>query len=174
MTESNETGGKRPAEDLPSAPPIEDESTPAGPVPRQVEASFWLWIASAVVFVAGYALVFFLRGSVIDDAIKKNTNPSVTAEQIRSGTTTAFTILLVGSIVFAALYILFAWKARQGARSARTWLTVLMALTLIVQLLLGLGSIVTLLATLIGLVALVLLYLPKVAPFFPKVSRRRP
>ncbi|HVW43025.1 MAG TPA: hypothetical protein VHC18_16920 [Amycolatopsis sp.] len=172
MTESNETDDERRAQGLPPAPSIEGEITTPVETPRPVQVSFWLWVVSAVVFVVGYALVFFLRGSIIDQAIKNNTNKAVTADQIRSGTTIVFAIVLVGAVCFAAMYVLFAWKARQGTRSARTVLTVLMAIALIVQLFLGLGSIPTLLGTLIGLVALVLMYLPKVAPFFPKVSRR--
>ena len=140
--------------------------------PKQVEVSFWLWIASGVVFIIGYAIIFFARGRIIDTLIKNNTNKAVSVDQIRSGTTVLLVVLLVGAVSFAALFALFAWKARQGTRSARTVLTVLMAITLAFQLLLQFASAITLVATLIGLIALVLMYLPKVTPYFPKVSRR--
>ena len=150
-----------------------NEPAPVDP-PKPVQASFWLWVTSGVVFIVGYAIIFVARGRIIDNLIKSNTNKSVTADQIRSGTTVLLAVLLVGAVSFAALYVLFAYKARQGTRSARTVLTVLMAITLVFQVLLQFASVITLVATLIGLVALVLMYLPKVTPYFPKVGRRQP
>ncbi|NKQ58389.1 hypothetical protein HFP15_36610 [Amycolatopsis sp. K13G38] len=170
MTEPNETDDERRAQGLPPAPSIEGEQTPVKP-PKPVEVSFWLWVVSGVVFVIGYAIMFFAKNVLIDQLVSNNTNKNVTADQIRSGTTVLLAVLLVGAVSFAALYTLFAWKARQGTRSARTVLTVLMVITLLFQLLLQFASIVTLTATLIGLVALLLMYLPKVGPYFPKVTR---
>lgn len=148
-----------------------EEPAPIDP-PKPVQVSFWLWIASGIVFIIGYAIIFFARDRIIDQLIKANTNGAVNADQIRSGTTVLLAVLLVGAVSFAALYVLFAYKARQGTRSARTVLTVLMAITLVFQLVMQFASLVTLLATLIGLAALVLMYLPKVVPYFPKVGRR--
>ena len=170
MTEPNETDDQRRAQGLPPAPRLEgEETTPVNP-PKPVEVSFWLWVASGVVFIVGYAIIFFARGRIIDELVKNTTNKAISADQIRSGTTVLLAVLLVGAVCFAALFALFAWKARQGTRSARTVLTVLMAITLIFQLLLQFASMVTLLATLVGLIALVLMYLPKVTPYFPKAS----
>ncbi|GAB3009141.1 hypothetical protein LWP59_02145 [Amycolatopsis acidiphila] len=168
-----ESDDERRAKGLPPAPLLPGEEPEQVDPPGPVQVSFWLWIASGIVFVVGYAIIFFARDRIIDQLIQANTNGAVKADQIRSGTTVLLAVLLVGAVSFAALYVLFAYKARQGTRSARTVLTVLMVITLVFQLILQFASFVTLLATLIGLVALVLMYLPKVAPYFPKVGRRK-
>ncbi|WP_431878506.1 hypothetical protein [Amycolatopsis sacchari] len=171
MTESDD---ERRAKGLPPAPLLPgDEPAPVDP-PKPVKASFWLWVSSAVVFVIGYAVIFFARGRFMDDIVKANRNPAVSAEQIRSGTTVLLAVLLVGAISFAVLYTLFAYKARQGTRSARTVLTVLMAVTVVFQLVQPFANVITLLATLLGLIALLLMYLPQSNPYFPKVNRRAP
>jgi hypothetical protein len=174
VTAPDESDNERPTEGLPPAPGLPDETTvQAGPPPTSVRISFWLWIASGVVFVVGYLIIFLAKNRVIDQLVKNNTNKAVTPDQIAKGTTVLLAVLLVGAVSFAALYVLFAYKAQQGTRSARTVLTVLMAITLVFQLLFQFASLITLFATLIGLVALVLMYLPKVAGYFPKVSRAR-
>ncbi|MFD2418416.1 hypothetical protein [Amycolatopsis pigmentata] len=173
MTTPDEPDNERPSEGLPPAPGLPDETTtPAGPPPTPVRVSFWLWVASGVVFVVGYLIIFLARDRVIDQLVKNNTKTAVTPAQIANGTTVLLASLLVGAVSFAVLYVLFGWKAQQGTRSARTVLTVLMAITLVFQLVLQFASLITLLATLIGLVALALLYLPKTTGYFPKVGRR--
>jgi hypothetical protein len=167
-----ESDDERRAKGLPPAPMLPGDEPASIDPPKPVQVSFWLWVASGVVFVIGYAIIFLARDRIIDQLIKASTNKAVNADQIRSGTTVLLAVLLVGAISFAALYVLFAYKARQGTRSARTVLTVLMAITLVFQLVLQFASLVTLIGTLIGLVALVLMYLPKVAPYFPKAGRR--
>ncbi|KAA9165013.1 hypothetical protein FPZ12_006225 [Amycolatopsis acidicola] len=157
---------------MPPAPALPGDEVPVIDPPKPVQVSFWLWVASGVVFIIGYVLMFVARNQLIDQLIKNNTDTSVSADQIRSGMTVMFAVVLVGAVSFAALYVLFAWKARQGTRSARTVLTVLMAITLVFQLAVQFASIVTLLATVIGLVGLLLMYLPNVNPYFPKVTRR--
>ncbi|HVV11088.1 hypothetical protein [Amycolatopsis sp.] len=170
--EKPESDDERRSKGLPPAPSLPGEEVPVVDPPKPVQVSFWLWVASGVVFIVGYLLMFLARDRLIDQLVTSNTNTSITGDQIRSGMTVVFAVVLVGAVSFAALYVLFAWKARQGTRSARTVLTVLMVITLLFQLLVQFASIVTLVATLIGLVALILMYLPKVTPYFPKVSRR--
>jgi hypothetical protein len=172
VSEADESDDERRARGLPPAPSLPGETPAPVAPPKPVQVSFWLWVVSGVVFIVGYAIIFFARQRIIDALIQNNRNTAVTADQIRSGTTVLLAVLLVGAVSFAALYVLFAYKARQGTRSARTVLTVLMAITLIFQLVLQFASFITLVGTLIGLVALVLMYLPKVTPYFPKVGRR--
>ncbi|WP_236789775.1 hypothetical protein [Amycolatopsis sp. GM8] len=167
-----ESDDERRAKGLPPEPQQPGDAPERVDPPKPVQASFWLWAVSGVVFIVGYAIIFFARGRIVDQLIKANTNTAVHPDQIRSGTTVLLAVLLVGAVSFAALYVLFAYKARQGTRSARTVLTVLMAITVVFQLVLQFASVVTLAATLVGLIALVLMYLPNVAPYFPKVSRR--
>jgi divalent metal cation (Fe/Co/Zn/Cd) transporter len=172
VTAADESDDERRTNGLPPAPSLPGETAPVIDPPKPVQASFWLWVTSGIVFIVGYAIIFFARQRIIDQLIKNNTNKAVNADQIRSGTTLLLAVLLVGAVCFAALYVLFAYKARQGTRSARTVLTVLMVITLLFQLFLQFASFITLIGTLIGLIALILMYLPQVRPYFPKVSRR--
>ncbi|TNC28792.1 hypothetical protein FG385_04670 [Amycolatopsis alkalitolerans] len=159
---------------MPPAPKLPgEEPEPVAP-PKPVEVSFWLWVTSGVVFIVGYAIIFFARDRIIDSVIKGNTSSAVNPDQIRSGTTVLLAVLLVGAVSFAAMYVLFAYKARQGTRSARTVLVFLMAITVLFQVALPFSSLVTLVATLVGLIALALLFLPKVTAYFPKVGRAKP
>lgn len=172
MTAANESDDERRAQGLPPAPSLPDSEQERPAPPRPVQVSFWLWIASGVVFVIAYLVVFLARQQVIDRLVEANTNPDVTPDKISSGTTVLFAMLLVGAVSFAAFFALFGWKARQGTRSARTVLTVLLLITLLFQFLLQTYTGITLIATLFGLVALALMYVPSVQPFFPKVPRR--
>lgn len=175
MTAPDESDNERPAEGLPPAPGLPvDETAPAGPPPAPVRVSFWLWIAFAVVFVAGYLVMFLGRKVIIDAIVKSNTNTAVTPAQIANSITGVLVGLLVGAVCLAVLFVLFAYKAQQGTRSARTVLTFLIAAVLLFQLVFPFKGTITLLATLIGLVALALMYLPKTTGYFPKVSRRTP
>lgn len=171
MTEA-ESDDERRAKGLPPEP-AQPDGEHADP-PRPIQLSFWLWVASGVLFVAGYLLNLVQRGPFIEQVIKANTNPAVTSDQIRSGTTVLFVVFLIGAVSFAGLYTLFAYKARQGTRSARAVLTALMAVTVVFQVVAPypFRHQLTLIATLVGLVALALMYLPKTTTYFPKVSRK--
>jgi hypothetical protein len=138
-----------------------------------VKVSFWLWIASGVIYIAGYIVILASKQTIIDSIVKGNKDPKISADTIASSVTTLLWMLVTGAVVFAVLFALFAYKAREGTRSARTVLTVLFVLTLAFQFLLQLG-LVTVLAQLLALIALLLMYLPSVQGYFPKVGRKLP
>lgn len=157
MTQSDGPDGER---FLPEAANLVTPPTP-------VRVSFWLWVVSAVVQVICYIVPVVFRQQIIDQNIRAT--PQYPAEQVASGTTTFLVVLLVGAASFAAMYVLFAYKARQGTRSARTVLTVFFGIALVFQYLFGLFQLVlALVAMLVALVALTLMYLPAARPFFPK------
>lgn len=157
---------------MPPAPKPSGEETqaPSGPPPKPVNISFWLWIAAGLVLVVGFAITLAGKQQIIDELIRVNQDDRITDEQIADGTTSLLWMLLFGAVVFAALFALFAYKAREGTRKARTILTVLAAITFVFQLLLF-STIVTLFSMLLAVIALVLLYLPSVADYFPKAPR---
>lgn len=138
--------------------------------PTPVKVSFVLWILSGLVLMAGFGFTLTARQEIVDTLIDMNTDPRVTDEQIASGTTSLLWVLFIGAVVFAALFALFAYKAREGTRSARTVLTVLAAIVLIFQMILF-SNLITLAAAFLAIVATVLMYLPSVAHYFPKVSK---
>ncbi|HKS44105.1 MAG TPA: hypothetical protein VJT49_03110 [Amycolatopsis sp.] len=156
----------------PRAPSPADETPALAKPPRPVTISFWLWIVSALLTIANYAYVFAYRQQIVDQVVKNTHDPRYTPEMIATGTTRILVIALIGAVCVALLYGLFAYKARQGTRSARTVLTVLWLVVGLLQLTLGLLMIyLGLLSVLLGLIALLLMYLPAVWPYFPKAGR---
>lgn len=139
--------------------------------PKPVQVSFWLWIVAAVVLVAGYIVLLLARQPLVDELARAN--PQLPHDTVVSRITGLLVWLLVGATSFAAFFVLFAWKARQGTRSARTVLTVLIGVVLLFQLLLRTYTGISLIATLIGLIALALMYIPPVQGYFPKAGRRQ-
>lgn len=168
-----ESDDERRAKGLPPEPVAMGEDIERPETPSPVKVSFWLWVASGVVFVLGYVMLFVLRDQAVQAAIRntKLAPPRITPDTIRAGLSLLLAMLMVGAICYALLSLLFAWKARQGTRSARTVLTIMTLLSLLFQLLSGYWSPVTLIGSLIGLVALLLMFLPKVTPYFGRVQR---
>src|SRR5919107_1107367 len=135
-------------------------------IPQLVNISFWLLIASAVIFV-----VAMLTGlTQLDDPVFRQTfeqqvegtGAGVTYEDIKgviAGT------LVVFAILGAGLYLLVAFFIRKGKNWARILGTVFAALSIFG--LFGVPSIGTI-GTLLGIAAIVLLYLPAAAPYFRK------
>ncbi|WP_020668588.1 hypothetical protein [Amycolatopsis nigrescens] len=173
MATPDESDDQRRSQGLPPAPQFKGDQRPPVNPPTPVNVSFGLWIAAGVVFVAGFAVTYFGKQSIVDELVRVNKDPKITADQIASGTNALLLVLLVGAVIFAVLFALFAYKAREGTRSARTVLTVLLAITVLFQLFLF-ASLITLVSMLLAVVALVLMYLPSVGGYFPKVGRKLP
>lgn len=146
-----------------------EQPQPAGAngVPQLVNISFWLLIASAVIFV-----VSLLTGlSQLDDPMFRQTFE----QQMEAGGATGVTYediqgviagtLVVFAILGAGLYLLVAFFVRKGKNWARILGTVFAALSIFG--LFGPPTIGTL-GTLLGIAAIVLLYLPAAAPYFRK------
>ena len=155
----------------PAAPPL-DESELRGaqnlPAPPPVQVSFWLWVGSAVVSVIGALLGFTQSGAALD-AARSNNTAHLTDAQLQTAVTFGLVLAAVFLIVFAGLYLLFAFKARAGRNWARIVLTVL---TVVGVLFLALSfSLVSGLTTLVAVVATVLLFLPASNQFYAASKR---
>jgi peptidoglycan/LPS O-acetylase OafA/YrhL len=146
-------------------PTAEEAGDSARQAPGTVRYSFVAWILAALIGLANAVLMLAFKQSLIDIAIKNNKNPNVTNEQIASGTTTLLWMFLVGSVVFGALFVLFAYKAQAGVRRARMLLTVLCVITVLYYFLI-LRTTLGLMAALLALTATVLLYTPKAGEHF--------
>lgn len=168
-----ESDDERRAKGLPPEPVVPGDDLQRPEPPKPVQTSFWLWVASGIVFVFGYLWLFLHRAQLADTVIKETTNPAASPDKIRSGLTEALIVILIGAVCYAGIELLFAWKARQGTRSARTVLVWLVVASLLFQLGLGFYHEITLIGTLIGLVGLLLMFLPKVTSYYPKVKRTR-
>ncbi|EHR48839.1 hypothetical protein SacmaDRAFT_0538 [Saccharomonospora marina XMU15] len=173
MTDSDESDDQRRSRGLPPAPRPPGEERERVDPPTPVKISFVLWLLSGAVLVAGFGYTLTAKEEIIEAILAVNNDPNISEEQIRSGATTLLWTLFVGALVFAILFALFAYKAREGTRSARTILTVLAAIVLIFQLVLF-SNLITLAAAFLAIVAVVLMYLPTVADYFPKVPKSLP
>jgi hypothetical protein len=155
--------GQSPYGQYPSEQP---QAAGSNGVPQLVNISFWLLIASAVIFVIG-----MLTGltQLDDPALRQSfeqqmraTGTSVSYDDIKgviAGT------LVVFAIIGAALYLLVAFFIRKGKNWARILGTVFAALSVLG--LFGVPSFGTI-GTVLGIAAIVLLYLPAAAPYFRK------
>jgi len=147
-----------------------EQPQPAGAngVPQMVNISFWLLIASAVIFV-----VSLLTGlTQLDDPMFRETFEQQMEASGAAGQVTYEDIqgiiagtLVVFAIIGAGLYLLVAFFVRKGKNWARILGTVFAALSVFG--LFGPPTIGTL-GTLLGIAAIVLLYLPASAPYFRK------
>ncbi|MDQ0663054.1 hypothetical protein QFZ35_001552 [Arthrobacter ulcerisalmonis] len=156
--------GQSPYGQYPSEQP---QAAGSNGIPQLVNISFWLLIASAVIFVIGMLTgLTQLDNPEFRQAFEQQVQASgasgVTYDDIKSviaGT------LVVFAIIGAALYLLVAFFIRKGKNWARILGTVFAALSIFG--LFGVPSIGTL-GTVLGIAAIVLLYLPAAAPYFRK------
>jgi hypothetical protein len=157
-------------------PVLPGQAAPVVNPPMPVKVSFWLWIAAGVVVIVGQAYTLLIKDQLVAELVKQNqrgTGQKVAPDQIASGTNTLVWLLLIGAVVFAVLLGLFAWKAREGTRSARSVLTGLAIVCVLFQIVIF-YNFFTLIAAFVLLIALVLMYLPSVANYFPKVGKKLP
>lgn len=174
MTESGESDGaskRRESDDERRAKGLPPEPGGAGRTvtpPTPVTVAFWLYVVGGLLLVAAFGFTLTQQETVSNALIELNTNDGLDEEQIRTGVTTLLWTMFVAAVAFAILFALFGWKAREGARSARTILTVLAAITLLIQLLLFPTSVPILVAAFLTVVATALLYLPSVTDYFPR------
>ena len=155
-------------------PVLPGQSAPQVRPPLEVTAAFVLSIAAAAITVVWQAVVaFFFKAQMVEDALKQPQpqGHALTREQITANANLLVWALLVGAVCFGALLVLFVWKAREGTRSARSIATLLAVLGFLFQV--GLIRSFPSLISSLALVAMaILLYLPKVAGYFPKVGKK--
>ena len=157
--------GQSPYAQYPSEQPA---ATSSNGVPQLVNISFWLLIASGVIYVISMLIGVGqlddpLMRSTFEDAMQSGgAGGEIPYEDIKgviAGT------LVVFAIIGAALYALVAIFIRKGKNWARILGTVFAALSIF-----GLFQVPNIgtLGTLMGIAAIVLLYLPAAAPYFRK------
>jgi hypothetical protein len=155
----------------PAAPPLHEGELRGAqnlPAPGPVQVSFWLWVLTAVVGVVGAVVSLTQRDAALAAARAANLQ-HVTDEQLQAAVTVSLVFVAIVGIVFAGLYLLFAFKARAGRNWARITLTVLTVLRVVV---LAIGfSLLSALSALVAVVAVVLLFLPASNQFFAASKR---
>jgi hypothetical protein len=152
-------------------PVLPGEQAPKASPPTAVKWSFWLWLAGGLVLILGYVQLLSSKSAVIAQVIEATKDPKYSPQVIADGITSRLWYMLFGSIVFALLFMLFAYKAREGTRSARTVLTVLpVVMVLLIFVIAPIINFLTIIALFVLIVAIFLLY---TAPaYFPKVGKK--
>jgi cation transport ATPase len=139
------------------------------PVP--VRVAFWIWVASAVLSLVSAVLTPREKGEIIN-ALTTAKPQGITPAQYGQYANTLITVSIVTLVLFAALYVFFAYKVRAGKNWARMTLTVLMVIGVAYDAYTG-----TLLSSGIGLlisaVAVILVYFPSASAFFAAHKRLR-
>ena len=105
---------------------------PSGPRPKEVDQSFYLWIATitlgVVGVVVGFGQITTIQQEVAEQAA---TEPAITAEVAAQFAGVFMRIVLIGILVFLAVELLFAFKMRAGHNWARITLTTLGGLSVL-------------------------------------------
>lgn len=174
-TDDERERGRLPGEDLPepapAQPPVmptaaeEAASRPDRERPAAVRYAFVVWVLAGVLGVVNAVILLLSKQDLIDYSIKNNKNPNISNEQIANGATALLWSFLVGAVVFAVFFTLFAYKAQDGVRRARLMLTMLCIVTVAFYFLV-LRTVPGLTVALLALAATTLLYLPKSNQFF--------
>jgi len=124
------TGGYQAPPGYPASYPGAPATLPPKPaVPGSVNGSFWIFVVAAVWTVLSVVLV--VNSSIWDQALAyARANGAITTD-VDSVIGIVKTTVIAFAVVFAALYVFFAFKMRAGRNWARITLTVLAALSLV-------------------------------------------
>lgn len=146
---------------------------PAGPRPKEVDLSFWLWVTSFVLGLVG--LVFFvgefdtIRDTAMEEARRQG--GAIDEAQLDSITTTALVVGVIFSGLVSAVQLLLAFFMRKG----RNWARIVLAVIGGLGVLSGFFSLtaesggqlaLTVVSLIILIGAIVTMFLPGASPWF--------
>jgi hypothetical protein len=157
------------------APPIDQEQQPAPRPPNEVLGAFWGYVVAAVVTLVTGVLILGQKQQIADSMRAANKQGgSLTDAQIDQVATIGVTAAVVVAVIFAGLYLLFAFKLKNGRNWARVVLTIIAVIALLSLLLGGVGSVIGYIGELAAVIAAVLSYLPASNAYFAasKASRQ--
>jgi hypothetical protein len=161
----------------PAAPPPGDygagqQQQPAYAPPREVTASFWLYVAGAAIVLIGGLFSLGSKQAVLD-SLRNNNTTGLTDSQLQSAASLLIGVAVVIAIIIAGLYVLFAFKLKAGRNWARIVLTIIAALNLLSLVTNRGGTAVSVIGALAAVVACVLSYLPNASAYFKAVKASR-
>lgn len=139
--------------------------------PKEVEISFWLWIATLVLGVVGVVITYSRINQIRAEAINRTLtqNPSVDQSMIDSAMTTAFVTGIVVVLLVVAAEFVFVLLMRGGRNWARIVLAVLGGVGVLFGLIgfaTGAWSVIGLLQILLLIGAIVTMFLPAANAWF--------
>lgn len=137
----------------------------AGVVPKQVNAAFWLYIASAVLsliaLIIGVATVGSLKSAIQQQGSTNGQQMSDSAVNAAIGVSITLTVIF--GILYIAAYVIFAIFMRRGANWARIVLLIVTVLSLF-GVLGGYGT--GALRLILGVIATILIFLKPANEYF--------
>jgi hypothetical protein len=162
---------------MPAPPPLTESelrgtAEPGRLAPKEVQVSFWLWIAGAALSVVGALFGFTQRDALLEEIRKRPDAAQFSETQLDALVTSSLIVGVLIALVLAGLFVLFAFKARAGRNWARIVLAILAVLGVLA---LGLGGVSAagVLSTVMTVVAAVLLFLPASNRYFAAANPRR-
>ena len=158
---------------FPAAPPPTEAPRQTFTPPTEVQASFWCFIAAAVVVLVGGLLSLGARQQIVD-TLRANNTGNLTADQLNQVASVTLTVLLVVAVIIAGLFVLFAFKVRAGRNWARITLAIIAILDLISLLnSRGSASILSYIGVIAAVVGAILAFTPKASEYMAAVKRAR-
>lgn len=158
-------------------PPAGIGPAPVGPRPKEVELSFWLWVASFAIGLIGLLLFVGQYDTIRDTALEEarreaqRQGGSLDVAQIETITTVVLVIGVIIGLVFSLVQLLFAFFMRKG----RNWARIVLAVIGGISVLFGLVSLtgiaggqlaLTGISLIILIGAIVTMFLPGANPWF--------
>jgi hypothetical protein len=145
---------------------------PASP-PSQLMIAFWLYVGAAVVGLVSGLLYLGDKQTVLNTLRTANNAQNYTDSQLQTLANATVVLVVVFAVIFAALYLLFAFKLRAGRNWARIVLTILAVLNLLSILSGRSGTAVGDIAGLAVVIGTVLSYLPQSSAYIAAVKASR-
>jgi hypothetical protein len=136
------------------------------PPPMPLRVSFYLFIASGLVFLVSMVMSLIFKQDFIDAQIELNKNPNVTPEQITNTVNQILWIVTIAALAFTVFLGLFGYKATEGVRRGRTLVTIFAVLLVLFQLLLN-GTLFGMLSAFLAVFGLALLWSRSARAYFP-------
>lgn len=149
---------------------------PAPPV--TLVLAFWGWVLTAAVRLFGAVVAIVTRQGVVDALNAANVPADAQSQPLPEDKIQLTANLIVGanvavSVLFAGLFILFAWKLRAG----RNWARILLIFAALVDLVLfvqsGDFSLISVFSAVVAVATIVLSYLPASTRYIADVRAQR-
>jgi hypothetical protein len=135
------------------------------PPPGTLRFSLYFFVAAGGIWLLSMVASLIYKQDIIDNEIKRNTNPKVTPDQIAGAVNQILWIVTVAALAFTVFLALFGYKAREGTRRARTLVTIFAAVLVLFHLLLN-GTRFGILSAMFALAGLALLWSPSARRYF--------
>jgi hypothetical protein len=162
--------------------PVQDETAAELPRPKPVDNAFWASLASTAIASVATVVTVLLDQVWLDRFARQMLRDSgrpVTGQDLATGVAIARVSLGLGVLLFAALFVLFALKMRQGRGWARMLITVFAAvgafnfLTAVASTGAALSLMWSLADVAFAVTAVVYMFRPESTAFFAEHRKRR-